>query len=168
MSNPKVDEHGAYWYNEKGQLHRVDGPAIEWVNGDKEWHLNEKRHREDGPAVEWKDGSKYWYLNGLKCSEQEFNEKMKNIKSTSEKAIRTLIVFNDFEDSPRFLIVDGDFSRFHGVRVNYDSAYLCEDEFSNWMWDQETGEELPQGWSTDSSIVLSKDFDKFALVSFIL
>ena len=92
---------------------------------------------------------------------------MKNIKSASEKAIRTLIVFNDFEDSPRFLIVDGDFSRFHGVLVNYDSAYLCEDEFSNWMWDQETGKELHQGWSTDSSIVLSKDFDKFALVSFI-
>jgi hypothetical protein len=145
MSNPKVDEHGTKrWY-------------------DEQWEL----HREDGPAVESPDGYKAWYLNDIEYSEQEFNEKMGNVKSTNEKAIRTLIVFNDFEDSPRFLIVDGDFSRFHGVLVNYDSAYLCEYEFSNWMWDQETGKELPQGWSTDSSIVLSKDFDKFALVTFI-
>ena len=45
-----------------GELHRTDGPAIEWANGDKCWYLNGNRHRIDGPAVEY--GYKAWYLHG--------------------------------------------------------------------------------------------------------
>jgi hypothetical protein len=45
-------------------LHRVDGPAQEWANGDREWYINGKLHREDGPAVEWESGIKKWLLNG--------------------------------------------------------------------------------------------------------
>ena len=40
------------WYL-NGQLHRVDGPAIEYASGTKAWWLNGKRHRVDGPAIEW-------------------------------------------------------------------------------------------------------------------
>ena len=29
-----------------GELHRLDGPAIEWVDGGKEWWLNGQRHTE--------------------------------------------------------------------------------------------------------------------------
>jgi hypothetical protein len=47
-----------------GQLHREDGPAIEWADGSKYWWVNDQRHREDGPAIERADGSKEWYLNG--------------------------------------------------------------------------------------------------------
>ena len=47
-----------------GELHREDGPAIEWANGDKYWYLNGELHREDGPAIEHTNGHKYWYLNG--------------------------------------------------------------------------------------------------------
>ncbi len=47
-----------------GKLHRVNGPAIEYVDGDKSWYLNGERHRIDGPAVEWADGTKEWWLNG--------------------------------------------------------------------------------------------------------
>ena len=54
---------GKYWYLNEN-LHREDGPAVEYVNGTKFWYLNGKRHREDGPAVEYADGGKEWYLNG--------------------------------------------------------------------------------------------------------
>ena len=47
-----------------GELHRTDGPAMEWPNGDKRWFLNGERHRTDGPAVEYANGYKAWYLNG--------------------------------------------------------------------------------------------------------
>jgi hypothetical protein len=50
----------------KGKLHHIDGPAIEWASGRREWWLNGNRHRDDGPAVEWSDGSREWWLNG-KC-----------------------------------------------------------------------------------------------------
>ena len=67
MSSTKVEyEDRIEWHNEKGKLHREDGPAVQWPNGYKEWYLNGERHREDGPAIQWPDSSKFWYLSG-KC-----------------------------------------------------------------------------------------------------
>jgi hypothetical protein len=71
----KINEDGdkTYWKNkEMTILHREDGPAIEWVDGYKEWRINGKRHREDGPAYEGADGTKFWYLNDEKLTEREF------------------------------------------------------------------------------------------------
>jgi len=61
------------WYNEDGQYHREDGPAVEWADGTKKWYLNGQLHREDGPVVEWANGDKFWYLNGQYLTEEEFN-----------------------------------------------------------------------------------------------
>ena len=36
---------------------------IELANG-KFWFLNNKLHREDGPAIEYVNGNKEWWLNG--------------------------------------------------------------------------------------------------------
>jgi hypothetical protein len=65
-----------HWY-QNGQLHRTDGPASERADGDKHWFQNGQRHRLDGPAVEWADGSKEWYINGKKLTELEFLKKTK-------------------------------------------------------------------------------------------
>ena len=46
--------------NESGQLHRTDGPAVEYSDGSKEWYINGERHREDGPSIEFSNGDKYW------------------------------------------------------------------------------------------------------------
>jgi len=50
--------------NVQGELHREDGPAVEYNDGTKEWWLNGQLHREDGPAIEYYDGIKEWWLNG--------------------------------------------------------------------------------------------------------
>ena len=50
------------WYL-NNQLHREDGPAVEFFNGTKVWHLNGKYHREDGPAIELFDGNKTYCYN---------------------------------------------------------------------------------------------------------
>lgn len=82
------------WLNNKGLLHRLRGPAVEYPNGDKEWYQNGLKHRPDGPAVErgkarfwyqkgqlhrtdgpsceYTDGVKAWHLNGRSMSEEEF------------------------------------------------------------------------------------------------
>ena len=52
-----------------GKIHRLDGPAIEWSNGHKEWWLNDKRHRLDGPAIEWSHGKQWWVNNKLHRSD---------------------------------------------------------------------------------------------------
>ena len=51
------------WYNEDNKLHREDGPAVEYSDGEKYWYLNGKRHREDGPAIEYANGDKSWYID---------------------------------------------------------------------------------------------------------
>ena len=67
----KVNECGdKRYYNAEDQLHREDGPAEEWIDGDKWWYLNDKIHREDGPAIEWVNGKKIWYLNDKKVTEE--------------------------------------------------------------------------------------------------
>ena len=53
------------WKDEAGRLHRVDGPAIERINGTNEWYLNGRLHREDGPAVNKYNGTTMWYFNGV-------------------------------------------------------------------------------------------------------
>ena len=52
------------YYNENGQLHREDGPAIIKPSGTKGWFKNGELHREDGPAIICSDGTKDWYKNG--------------------------------------------------------------------------------------------------------
>ena len=64
------------WYL-NGNLHREDGPAIEYASGTKSWYLNGKLHREDGPACEYADGDKEWYLNGEEFSKDEWEKKIK-------------------------------------------------------------------------------------------
>jgi hypothetical protein len=57
-----IDGSREWWVN--GNRHREDGPAAEWFTGDREWWVHGQRHRVDGPAIEWRDGSVYWYLDG--------------------------------------------------------------------------------------------------------
>jgi hypothetical protein len=53
------------YYNHANQLHREDGPAIEYSDGAKCWYRNGKLHREDGPAVIYHNGTRKWLLNGI-------------------------------------------------------------------------------------------------------
>jgi hypothetical protein len=106
-----VDENkNIRWYNDKDEYHRLDGPAIEYANGYKEWCVEGKLHRLDGPAVEcpdgtkawwvkgklhrldgpaieYADGSKVWYVDGKKMTEKEFNEYIKPKSSCEGKVV---------------------------------------------------------------------------------
>jgi hypothetical protein len=54
------------WRNSQGQLHRLDGPAVEYANGDHEWCYKGRLHRLDGPAIERTSGYRAWYLHNLR------------------------------------------------------------------------------------------------------
>jgi hypothetical protein len=51
------------WYRDD-KLHRLDGPAIEWADGTRLWYRDDKRHRLDGPACEWANGTRSWWVDG--------------------------------------------------------------------------------------------------------
>ena len=50
-------------------------------DGNKLWHLNNNLHRVDGPAIEWADGSKEWYLNGVEYTEADWRKQTQKVKS---------------------------------------------------------------------------------------
>ena len=42
--------------------------------GARYWYKNGNLHRDDGPAVEWVDGGLWWYYNDMKYSFEEWCE----------------------------------------------------------------------------------------------
>ena len=62
------DGYKAWWVDNK--RHRLDGPAIEYPDGGKEWYVDGQLHRADGPAIEWVAGYKEWWVNGEKLTEK--------------------------------------------------------------------------------------------------
>jgi len=62
----EIDEDGARRWYQNGELHRTDGPAVEWANGDRYWYQNNQHHRTDGPAIERANGTRLWLQNGKK------------------------------------------------------------------------------------------------------
>jgi len=75
------------WFNDKEERHRLDGPAFEGANGDREWWVNDKLHRLDGPAIEYADGDKEWYIDGKEMTKEEFNEYIKPKPSCEGKVV---------------------------------------------------------------------------------
>ncbi len=61
-------------------LHRKNGPAVEYADGEKRWYLNGKCHREDGPAVEYAYGSKEWWLKGICYIEKDYIKELNKHK----------------------------------------------------------------------------------------
>ena len=80
-----LDGYKAWWID--GKLHRLDGPAVEDAYGYKAWFVDGKRHRLDGPAVEYADGSKEWWVNDKYMTEKAFNEYIKPKPSCEGKVV---------------------------------------------------------------------------------
>jgi hypothetical protein len=76
----KIDKYKTKRYYKDDLLHREDGPAVEYPNGDKFWYINNKLHREDGPATEFYSGTKYWYLDGKEIDCKNNEEFLKIVK----------------------------------------------------------------------------------------
>jgi len=70
-SKMTIDKYGTKRWYLNNKLHRIDGPAVEYTNGDKFWFFNGKYHRTNGPAIECKNGYKTWYLNGIEVTKKE-------------------------------------------------------------------------------------------------
>ena len=99
LYSPAVEysDGNKFWYQNDKQ-HRTDGPAVEYTNGGKAWYLNGAKHRTDGPAVEYSDGSKAWYLNDdfIGDSENGFtDEDFENYKREHNIIASSKIIFAD-------------------------------------------------------------------------
>jgi hypothetical protein len=85
----QVDADGTKRWYLSDQLHREDGPAIEWSDGSKEWYLNGELHREDDPAFEWY--TKEWFLNGKHITEEDHKKATEpTVEMTLEEICKAL------------------------------------------------------------------------------
>lgn len=50
-SEPKIDKYGTKYWCQNGKWHRLDGPAIEYPSGTKEWYIDGEYLTEQ----EWKE-----------------------------------------------------------------------------------------------------------------
>jgi len=84
LDGPALEYGNGYkeWHID-GLLHREDGPAVTHMSGTKIWYKEDKRHRMNGPAVEWYDGKKEWWYKGnfLNCNNQEIFERLIRLKA---------------------------------------------------------------------------------------
>ena len=67
-----------FYFNWKGNFHRIGKPAIEFYDGSKQWRENGKKHRLDGAAYIYYS-NKFYFINNNSYIEKEFAEKTKHL-----------------------------------------------------------------------------------------
>jgi len=75
LNGPAIEYNSGrqeYWVN--GRPHRLDGPAVIDPNGHKEYRVNGLTHRLDGPAIIWANGKVSYYIMGRKLTKREFDK----------------------------------------------------------------------------------------------
>ena len=89
-----VDNNGIVsWYNERDELHREGGlPAVEGSDGYKAYYEHGKRHRLDGPAVEYHNGRKEYWIDGERLTKEEFDDR--NKKELTVKQIEDILGYS--------------------------------------------------------------------------
>ena len=77
----EVDNKGTRrYYNSAGQLHRLHGPAVEYLSGERWWYQNGLLHRTDGPAIISKTGVSSCWLNGEYMTKREYGCAVRCVK----------------------------------------------------------------------------------------
>ena len=56
-------------WRQNNQLHRIDGPAVEYADVKILWLIDFK--------YQYRNGDKEWWIDGLEYTQDEFNQKMK-------------------------------------------------------------------------------------------
>ncbi|NVM34033.1 MAG: hypothetical protein HWN81_00460 [Candidatus Lokiarchaeota archaeon] len=92
LDGPAIERvDGSKWWYVKGKRHRLDGPAVEYANGSKKWCIDGKLHRLDGPAVEYANGDKEWYVDDKYLTEEEFEAHPKRQDYLASLAIEEIL-----------------------------------------------------------------------------
>lgn len=126
------------WFLGK-EIHREDGPAIEWKKGRKDWYIHGVRHRDDGPAIIHADGTLVWYQHGFKHREDGPAVQM---RADDYNCAETLWYYEDRqhrEDGPAV-------ERFSEGKLHREwwinDVEMTEEEFNHWLKKKQLNEKL--------------------------
>jgi hypothetical protein len=64
---PSGKKHYTLYYKDPEYtiLHREDGPAEKYSDGEAHWVQNNSYHRMDGPSAEYTNGTRLWHVDGV-------------------------------------------------------------------------------------------------------
>ena len=71
MIRLEIGSYGGKWWFLHNVHHRLNGPAINYRDGQKVWYVNGKCHRTTGPAVIFANGLVEYWVNGRQVTEYE-------------------------------------------------------------------------------------------------
>lgn len=74
-----------------GKIHGEGFPAVIWKCGTKEWRNKGILHRLNGPAIEYFYGEKEYWLNGAMYSEEQYYEKLNPVKEMTVEEISKIL-----------------------------------------------------------------------------
>lgn len=80
--------------------------------------------------------------------------------------MKTLIIYNPLDAELQYVIIEGDFGRFHNIIVNSTVYHPYEEEFIDFFFEKETGE-FKFELSSDKSLIENKGWDTVAIVTWI-
>lgn len=124
------NEYCNCWKNERGELHREDGPAVEYPSGCKFWWVDGKLHRIEGPACIWSGGYKLWYVSGKDIT----------------PLVHELISKSPFSEDVHLVILAKYFSQVSDFRLfRIVKPFLTEKEKSTNMHLNENGDKIYSG-----------------------
>lgn len=71
----RIETKDFVYYLVNGMYHREDNrAAIFYPTGTCYWYKHGQIHRENGPAIQFANGDQRWYKNGKELTEEEFNK----------------------------------------------------------------------------------------------
>ena len=79
--------------------------------------------------------------------------------------MKTLIIYNSLEDDLKYFIVEGDYSKFHGVIFNTSGDSKRQKSCAEWLF-KENGD-FVYDMSEDKSLIENKEWDKVAIITWI-
>jgi hypothetical protein len=81
----RVLKNGARKWYRHGQLHRIDGPAVEFPDGSVSWYFKGKLHRDGGPAIVHDNGYEAWYRHGMQMTDDQVFALLRLLRQRAEK-----------------------------------------------------------------------------------
>jgi hypothetical protein len=84
-----IDRNGDRWWYVGNDLHREDGPAVEFKTGSNFWYIDNKIHRTDGPAIMLYTGHNEWWLDNRHFTFEDWLEQTPGL-TNEEKVMMKL------------------------------------------------------------------------------
>lgn len=93
-------------------------------------------------------------------------DKVAVVTVTHSPKDKTLLIYREIggDEQMKYAILEGDYSRWDGITINGDT-HPYQKEFSDFMWDEETGKELPNFISKNEAF--KSNYDHVIVCSFI-